>query len=321
MNKTLIAASLALGLATSGASQAGGIQIAVEGNGTGPSAFMNVFGNTEGNSLLDGVILGIAGGPTTGGIWRGHNTFDVEAFTGFASEISIDFSMNVDMLTLGGGGAPGLGTTVSVTRTAGSFGTFNVYYDDFGRIDSDIVFGIAGDAGSGLGYTDGVLVASGAMALGGAFTITQLSTTAANPLAVNDPTATITSSGGTTVGVNFELADIDTAYVINDLSGAIIDMSSANSLTTPYDGIINAFPPTRASSTFSGGTVPRNFGADGTNDFTCGAVFGVCDFQSQMNTTLFFVAGEVPEPGTVALLGASLLTMFGVSRRRRRIKK
>lgn len=310
MKKSLIAASIALGLATSGTSWAGGIQIDPTGGGSvGGSSFVVDPGNSFGNALAQGVFPQPSAVPTAGTMYI-QNAIDISSQVGVAGG-ELTFVMSIPVLASHAavGGAPGI---INYDTFGGSgVGTFDLYYND------SVIGGTAANKAAGTGFTDDVWLASGSVVLTPG---TSWLYTSAIPGMVdlagpgNPPSGIMTIQGGGSTGFDIDFTDgvKNDLYIVNDLTGLSIDMDMSNTLATPFTG---AGVPT--TSFAEAGAAPIFYGFDGDNDYTCALGFA-CDMQMMANTTLNFRAKEVPEPTTLALLGASLGLLGGISARRRR---
>lgn len=336
MKKTLIAAGVSLALASGGANALTGLQIDPTGMGSiAGSEFLTGLGSSFGNVLFENAFDTFGYNTATGGttIW-GHNS----ALLSFG-EISWTF-------TFGATSAPGNiltpttpGSSLSISQSpVAPSGRFDLYFDD------------TPDAlqGPGTGYANGAHIASGTIRLIEPMTFTNASGTPTTVLSPNVPVASITGGGPMILqvdlgdpitgpgaaGTNFQ----DDNYILNGLTSVVLDMQTAW-VTSLSDPAFSPFAFTTASgnlastsftadagtattSPFYGMTTPPvGPGVIGANDFTCegGGVLSLqtCDLQAQSNTTFTFFQTQIPEPGTLALLGASL-GLFGAGLRRRR---
>lgn len=296
MNKTLLGAALVMGAAVAGNATAGGIQIDPTGSGNiGSSTFLTSLGSSLGNFLANDALASAGANTTAGGttIWA-HNSVPV-----LGGELSIIFSIPMTSLLLPGGASP-LGDVLSMAQS--SAGSFSMWFDT------------AADASqaSGLGYADGVLIASGAITVVPPLSFSNLTGGNAGPMSTNVPVDSIAGTGSATV--NIDLTFANPLYVVNDVTGdpSGVDLQIANSLRLLYTGDVGNL----ASTAFADGAVLPYFGVDGDNNMACGGV-ETCDFQAQMNSTFLFKAASIPEPGTLALIGAGL-GLFGGLRARRK---
>ena len=319
MKKTLLTTSLILGL-SSGAAFAGGIQIDPTGSGSiAGSKFLSdaSLGSTFGN-LLATTILGSAleqaGGTPTGMVY-GHNSLGLGSFGIPGAELTFEFELAV--LPSVTGTPNTIGEQLSFTLDAQRASTFRLYFDSAANADMK----------TGSGYGDGTLIAqTSAVSIQGTAAITNTTggiTTGnpENPGKIDDRRNidTIGSNGSLFLDLDFShpippglpVGDfVDTNYIVNDLTSALVDLSTDNSLTTPYPN------NTWASDLVVGNALA--VGSDGVNNFQCSATpgAGVCGFQAKMNTTFITDAVPTPEPGTLALIGLGL-GLLGFAGRRK----
>ncbi len=308
MKKQILAASVALALATGATSAlAGGIQIDTSGTGTvGGSSFVVDPGNSFGNALAQGAFAAVAA-PNAGTFFI-QNAIDISGQTGIAGS-RLTFVMDIPVLnstTIDIGGVQGV-TDFNALGGSGT-GTFSLYYED------PTTGGSAANKGAGTGFTDDIFLASGTVALtaGASWLYTSVipGTVDLDPSGTG-PGATQTIQGAGSTSFDIDFTTLNPLWVVNSITALTIDMDMANTLATPFTGV------GRASSSFAeGGAGAINYGTDGVNDFACGLA-GECDMQFMANTTLNFRAERVPEPGTIALMGAGL-GLAGLAGRRRK---
>jgi hypothetical protein len=311
MKKSAIAAGLALAVA-SGASWAGGIQLDPTGFGNiasskflSDSSLGSSFGNFLAQDILGTLAEQGAGATRTGHIY-GQNSFGLDSFGISGAELTIQY--NLDVLPTVTGSGNSVGEQLLFALNPAGTSTFKLFFDS--TADAN--------AAAGSGYGNGILIASTSDVTltgpGGVAGLTETSSGTVGNLASNNTTQTIGSTGSIYLDLNFVKADLDTNYIVNDLFGLAVDLTTLNSLTTP-------FPAGTVASASVVGNAPT-FGADAINNFHCDAASGLgvrsgqCDFLANMNTTVVIPAQRVPEPTTLALLGAGI-GLAGLKARRR----
>ena len=200
--------------------------------------------------------------------------------------------------------------TVSFNHTGG---TVHVYYDDLsgGTINAD---GLTSNAGTG--YDDGIEILTADIIptlLGASFSLTNGS--AQNTIQALDQyntdnlpgIETVTGSGNATVDANV------TFYDTNFFQGVSLDTIIKFLLNATLEDPFDSNNP----ELLVGGVTP-NYGANDINGLYGGA--GTEDFQFEADANSSFkVRPGVPEPASIALLGAGLSLMgFGQVKRRRK---
>ena len=320
MKNSILATGIALALA-SPLALAGGIQIDPTGSGSvGSSKFLSdsSLGSSFGAFLATNILSGYVGGSST---IQGQNSFGLTSFGIPGMSLTVVYSLSVTPTTTCAVG--GCGTAGSALSFALSGGTqsFAMYLTPTGNIS----------ASAGTGYSTGTLIASTSAitltGLGGTAGLTETTAGLAGDLSANGAYKTVQTIGSNgSIYLNMDFApspstDVNANYIVNDLTSLAVDLTTLNALTTP-------FPPGTTSPAKVNGVTPT-FGTidpKGSNAFNCVAFTGLstnsgtCDFMANMNTTFVIPAQQVPEPTTLALLGAGL-SLVGFSSRRRRAKK
>jgi len=360
MKKTVIAASMALGLATSGATWAGGIQIDPLGGGSiSGSNFLSVASFDTGWVLFEG-CFSVSPGATSSAspdtcTMYGQSVLDSNArmAMGFSSTKTVHFGFEIPIEIWKSG------SKVTVQTETNKKGTFQMFVDldntDAGSAEyadptgtTNLLTGLALTAGStGLHYSNvGADMTDSTQLLAGDIVLAdQGSPTGAFDLR-NDGTPATQTECDLSLGVPCSGTTDRTVLKQNSSYSALIDVTTQNN-----DYVVNdmkntgftiegiAADITDLLASIAGTTSEQNLvqyvgGKDANydvadsstakNDFTCDAGLGGdtnlgCDYQVMSKGSFKFRGQPVPEPGTLILLGGSLV-LLGVVRRRKTLK-
>lgn len=307
MKNLISITGLVLALSMGSSAWAGGIQIDPTGTGSiSGSKFIVDPGSSIGDALFQGVAA-----PGNAGIMWGHNRISL-ATAGLPGELTFVFGRLVTSVA-------GFGTNTDYLNfgAAHSGGTsfFSLYWEPTSaNINSTTGVGYAGEGVGSIFLAAGTLsinAVQGASlgqlsadpapgACAGGTTAACLAAGHANATSMAD---TARLNGSATLDIEFTTQN--PLYVVNTLSTATIDMFLSASLAAPYQ-----FGRPASDTVGTGGSLlaGSGLGADGVNNLSCGGIGGAgsCNVQVQMNSTLQFAAGRVPEPGTLALAGMAL---------------
>ena len=205
--------------------------------------------------------------------------------------------------------AGGINTITHAFDAGQGLGAFEIFFDDFGA-SGVYAGGVASSDVTGAGYNDGKSILKGHFVSGGGvLTVgtTNVGGLDQGPDADNDGGVTTTEVHGS-MSYSLVIDSYDTNFFLGNidvLDPTEIDFTFTSDTTTPFK---NANP----SDAVNG--VTPNFG-NGINDAVCGTTTGnrVCDLQVESDARLPLTA--IPEPTSLALVGAGLL---GFAARRRK---
>ena len=315
----LNAIALALGLASASAFAGNVITIDPDGLGSDAAIQVSTLGWNNGNSIsVDGVNA-----VNTGGLIQTYGQAGLANFNDASSNVITGTGLNAAyqwtyVFGVQEQAVPTGPTASDFFATNGGDNFFKVYYNA-AKTQNNL---------NGTGFTDGQLILSG--------TISAYDPTSGfgySNFAITSPTTPKLDQNGTnnyaglttTVGSGSSLFEgivqigfIDTNFFKGSISEIIIALDSFNS--TPFKHVDPSSCFTDGAGNLIGGAGQNSTGtAPVACTNTIGAVNGVSgpNIMFETRATNDFVTTTVPEPGSMALVGAGLLSALGLSRKRR----
>ena len=312
LKNSILSAALMVSAAVASNANAGPLIIDTNGNAAGGTLLnLSGLGSSFGNFLAESALAGNSANLTAGGTTiYAQNAIRINQ-TGCAQcELTVLFSIPMT--------AGLVGDTLGLQQS--SPGTFRMWFDTSG--ESFTNNGAETQQIGGTSYTDGVLILEGVVTVVPPLSFSR--TNAPSTAALDAPTGgyagtavTILGNGSATIDV--DLTAVNSGFVVDEANQVSLlrDLQVQNALRLDYTNAANNRASTSFANVSGGPNIIPNFGAGAVivNDFRCEAA-QTCDFIAQMNSTFLFFQTAVPEPGTVALLGAGLCLAGGMRLRR-----
>lgn len=323
MKKLLVAVAVSAALGTAMSAQAGNIKFDRNGaiGGVATNVIFDSFDWNFGNILFDNLfpLIPVAGVRTDMTVLGQAklSAFQPSGAPPLAgTEITYVFEApsTAELLFSGAG--------ISVVdHDVADLGSFTIYFDDFGA-SGVYAGGVASNDVTGLGYGDGHAILTGhfsASSPSGALIIDCSGTPEdLDGIGVNNAPGVKTCTVSGSMNYHLEIDSYDSDFFLDnvDLDDLVFDFdfTFTSDSSTPFE---NANP----SDAVVGVTpVYGTGGPTGTlnGSALCPTSVDRCDLHVESDGRSPFVAEGVPEPATVALIGAGLLGFGAVRRSRRR---
>lgn len=313
IQKLLMATAVATALGTASVAQAGIINFDRNGliGGVASNAQFTSFDWNFGNILFDNLFPVASSPDASATTVLGAAKLSALQPNGEAplAGTEITYVFTAPSLATLVSSAGGLNVITHAFDPGQGLGSFSIFFDDFGASGVYAGGAVSSDV-TGAGYNDGHAILSGHFVSGGGvLTVgsTNMGGLDQGPDADQDGGVTTVSVNGS-ISYNLVIDSYDKNFFLGNidvLDPTQIDFSFTTDTSSPFK---NANP----SDAVNG--VTPNFG-NGINDAICGTTTGnrVCDLQVESDARLPLTA--IPEPTSLALVGAGLL---GFAARRRK---
>jgi len=315
----LNAIALALGLASSSAFAGTLITIDPDGLGSEGTISVSALGWNNGNSIANINRYDANGNLDVNGLIQTYGQASLANFNNAASSAIGGLGLNSSYQWTYVFGvqedATTTGTNATFKTTSGGENFFKIYYNS--ALTSSNV--------NGTGFTDGQLILSGTIrpydstsGTGyGTFASSSGATVALDQNGVNNYAGilTTTGTGSTSLEGIVSIGFADSNFFKNIGSEITIALDSSNN--QPFKSVDPSSCFTNQAGSLIPGAGPNNAGGSCTS--AIGTLNGIDggSIMFQTRATNDFVVTTVPEPTSMALVGAGLLSLVGLSRRKR----